>query len=89
MDIITVTRKSLTVFVCGICGMVPVLGIPLAIYGLILWRRIRAHRQNDWNPASLYLNIGGVLALLGFLNSCVIIFITVVTIGFNAFGGFP
>jgi hypothetical protein len=89
MDIFTVIRKSLTVFVCGICGMFPLLGLPLAVYGVLLWRRIRARNKDQWNPASLYLNIGGILALLGLVNSCVIVFVTVLTIGFNVYGGFP
>jgi hypothetical protein len=89
MDIFTVIRKSLTVFVCGICGMLPLLGLPLAVYGMLVWRRIRVRHKDQWNPASLYLSIGGILALLGLLNSCVIVFVTVLTIGFNAFGGFP
>ena len=89
MDIFTIIRKSLTVFVCGICGMLPVLGLPVAIYGALLWRRVRVRHKGEWNPASLYLNIGGVLSVLGLLNSCVIVFVVVLTIGYNAFGGFP
>jgi len=73
MDRITTIRKSLTVFVCGLIGFLPVIGLVPAIYALVCWGRIRFRYRNQWNPASGYLGWGARLALFGLLGSALVI----------------
>lgn len=69
MDRITAIQKSLTTFVWGIFGMVPVLGLVPAIRALVLGRAVRLRYRDEWNPAARYLRAGVVLAVLGILNN--------------------
>ena len=69
MDRATAIRKSLTVFVCGIIGFLPLVGLVPAIYALFSWIKIRLRYGNEWNPASAYLDGGLALALVGLLGS--------------------
>jgi hypothetical protein len=84
MDRIIVIRKSLTAFVCGIIGFLPFIGCIPAIYALICWAQIRLKHGYEWNPASVYLNWGVWLAVLGLLGSGVIVVAAVAAIALNA-----
>ena len=81
MDRITVIRNSMAVFVCGLIGLLPVLGSVPAIYALVLWGKIRFRYRDEWNPASAYLDAGVALALLGLLGLLLLISAAVVTAG--------
>jgi hypothetical protein len=70
MDRITAIRSSLAVFVCGIVGLIPVVGFLPALYALIVRGRVRA-RYREWNPAARYLNLGAALGGLGLTYSAV------------------
>jgi hypothetical protein len=85
MDRITAIRKSLTGFVCGIVGFLPIIGLVPAVYALVCWRQVQTRYGREWNPAEVYLSVGARLALLGVLGSALIIAIAVVTFGFDAF----
>ena len=73
MDRITAIEQSLTVFVCGIIGLLPVLGVLPAVHALVCWGRVRSRYGDQWNPASAYLKGGAVLAALGVLNSILVV----------------
>ena len=82
MDRITVIRKSLVVFVCGLIGFLPIVGLVPGIYALVLSTRIQLTYRKQWNPARAYLRAGGLLALLGFLGSMLIVGIVLTTVAF-------
>jgi hypothetical protein len=86
MDLITAIRNSLTVFVCGIIGLIPILGLIPAVYSLVSWIRVRRAFRNQWNPASVYLNGGAVLALFGVLSSILVIVFAVMSLVSLNFG---
>jgi hypothetical protein len=71
MDRADAIRRSLTAFICGIVGFLPVIGLVPGFYALICWRSVRVEYGNEWNPAAAYLSWGARLALLGLLNSAV------------------
>jgi hypothetical protein len=84
MDRITAIEKSLTIFVCGIIGFLPVLGLMPAVHALVCWARVRAKYAGQWNPAWAYLRAGAVLATLGVLGSMLVIAVVCMAIA-NAF----
>jgi len=65
MPRITVIQLSLRAFVCGLLGLLPVVGLLPALDALVCWVRIRQRYPNEWNPASSYLSWGTALAVLG------------------------
>jgi hypothetical protein len=79
MDRITAIRKSLSGFVAGLIGLIPLLGMLPAIYALHCWFRV--HRlYRDWNPASGYLEWGARLGMLGLLGSILATFIVILLV---------
>ena len=81
MPRIYVIRTSLTAFVCGLIGFLPLIGLLPGIYALLCWARIRFRYPGEWNPAAAYLSWGARLAVLGMLGSILIIFAIVLTYG--------
>jgi hypothetical protein len=73
MDRIAAIEKSLTCFVCGIIGLLPLVGLFPAVHALVCWRQVRADYGPEWNPAAAYLKGGLVLGLLGVLSSMLFI----------------
>ena len=73
MDRIAAIEKSLTCFVCGIIGLLPLVGLFPAVHAVVCWRHVRAHYGPEWNPAAAYLKGGLVLGLLGVLSSMLFI----------------
>jgi len=63
-DRITLIRKSLTVFVCGLLSLVPFIGVVPAAFAFCGAARLVRFRH-EWNPASAYMRWGAVSALLG------------------------
>ena len=82
MDRVTVIRKSLTGFVCGMIGFLPIIGLVPALYALVCWGQVRTRYGREWNPAEAYLSFGARLALLGVLGSALIIATAFVTFWF-------
>ena len=68
MDRITAIEKSLSVFICGIIGFIPLIGFGSAVCALLRWRQVRRD-YHDWNPAAAYLQYGLLLAQIGLVNS--------------------
>lgn len=73
MDRITAIHESLTVFVCGIFGLLPVLGCVPAVYAVFCSQRVKRQFGREWNPADAYLRWGTTMALLGLLSSAVLV----------------
>jgi hypothetical protein len=65
MPRITVINLSLRAFVCGLFGVLPVIGLVPGLYALSCCVRIRRRYPHEWNPASGYLSWGTALAVLG------------------------
>ncbi|HTL56668.1 MAG TPA: hypothetical protein VL361_13370 [Candidatus Limnocylindrales bacterium] len=73
MDLIGAIRKSLTAFVCGIFGFLPIIGLIPALYTVSCWRSVSKHYGKQWNPARRYLLGGVLLATIGLLGSALIL----------------
>jgi hypothetical protein len=79
MPRIFVIRKSLTAFVCGLIGFLPIIGVLPGLYALLCWSHIRTRYPDEWNPASAYLSWGARLALLGLVGSALIVSVAILT----------
>lgn len=77
MPRIIVIRKSLTAFVCGLIGFLPIIGVLPAVYALLCWNRIRTRYPDEWNPASAYLSWGARLAMIGLGASALIVSVAI------------
>ena len=73
-DKVSVTRKSLRAFTCGLLGFIPVIGLLPSLEALSLWFRIRKGYAG-WNPAAKYLRYASVLGLFGLLYSLLALFV--------------
>jgi hypothetical protein len=62
---IIVIQLSLRAFVCGIIGLLPVIGLVPALHALACWVRVRRRYRDEWNPAASYLRCGSILAVAG------------------------
>ena len=60
-----VIQLSLRAFVCGLIGVLPIIGLVPGLYVLYCWVRISRRYAGEWNPASGYLSWGVALAVLG------------------------
>ena len=62
---VSVIQLSLRAFVCGLIGVLPLIGLVPGLYALFCWARISRRYPAEWNPASGYLSWGTALAVLG------------------------
>ena len=62
---IAVIELSLRAFICGLFGLVPLIGLVPGVCALSCSVRISRRYAGEWNPASAYLNWGVALAVLG------------------------
>jgi hypothetical protein len=69
MDRATAIRKSLSAFVWGLIGVLPVVGLIPAVCALGHWWAVRSDYKDEWNPAYLYHTAGAGLAVLGLLST--------------------
>jgi hypothetical protein len=83
---IEVIQKSLRVFACGLPGVVPILGFVPAAYALASWLAVHNRHRTQWNPASVYLTAGLVLAVFGLLSSGITITVILIAISMSLFG---
>jgi hypothetical protein len=74
---IELIERSLRCFEFGLAGLVPVIGIPMALIASAQYRRVKRGQGEMWNPAHRYLFWGGVCARMSlalFLVIPVIVF---------------
>lgn len=62
---IQMLQNSLHCFVCGLLGLLPVVGLPFALAALILSGQVRAGQKKHWNAARPYWIWGVVCAAAG------------------------
>ena len=62
---IQMLKGSLRCFVCGLLGLLPVIGLPFAIAALWFSGQVRAQEKLFWNAATHYRIWGEVCAALG------------------------
>jgi len=73
VDRINVIRKSVSAFVCGVFGLLPVIGFPFAVAAVVQFILVRRRKTTDWNPAERYLDWAGVFALIGFVLTLIVV----------------
>lgn len=56
---------SMRCFVFGLIGLLPVIGIPMAVISVAQYQRVKRGRGDMWNPAHRYFFWGGVCARMG------------------------
>lgn len=81
MDRINVINKSIAAFLCGLIGLMPLIGLPFGVAALALFLVAR-QKSTDWNPAERYLDWGVRFALIGFgltLFAFAILFLTAIS----------
>ncbi len=62
MTRIEVIEGSLRCFAYGLIGLLPVIGIPMAVFSAFQYSRVKRGQGEMWNPAQRYLFWGGVCA---------------------------
>lgn len=62
---IRMLKNSLTCFVCGLLGLLPLIGLPFALVALWISGRIRLQEKQLWNAAEPYRIWGVVCAAFG------------------------
>lgn len=55
---VLIIERSLSCFYYGVIGLIPVLGIPLAIRSMQQYWRVQRDSKGIWNPAEFYLKWG-------------------------------
>jgi hypothetical protein len=56
---------SMSCFRWGLFGLLPLIGIPMAVRALLLYHRVKSSQAGVWNPARRYLRWGGICARMG------------------------
>jgi hypothetical protein len=62
MTKIEIIEGSLRCFAYGLIGLLPGIGIPMAVLSAFQYSRVRRGQGEMWNPAHRYLFWGGVCA---------------------------
>lgn len=62
---IQMLESSLECFVCGLLGLLPVIGFPFAVAALVVSARVRVRQKKLWNAARPYWIWGIVCGCLG------------------------
>jgi hypothetical protein len=83
MTKVELIQCSLRCFAFGLFGLLPILGIPLALYSVVLYNRARRGQGDLWNPASRYVFWGGVC---GRMSLAIFVLIPVVVMAIGTFG---
>jgi hypothetical protein len=62
---IRMLENSMRCFVCGLLGLLPVIGFPFALAALVLSGQVRAGQKKYWNAARPYWILGVISAVAG------------------------
>ena len=64
---IKMITASLECFVCGLFGLLPIIGLPFSLAALVISGKVRAGQKKHWNVARPYWLCGLVCAAVGLL----------------------
>jgi hypothetical protein len=78
---------SLQCFACSWFGLVPILGLPLALATIVWAGCVQLKHRREWNPAGAYLNWALALGFAGVLISLAVF--TIVTLNVIEQSGSP
>jgi hypothetical protein len=62
---IQMLKSSLECFVCGLVGLLPLIGFPFAVAALVISGNVRVRQKKYWNAAKPYWFWGVVCGSLG------------------------
>ena len=62
---IKMLENSIRCLVCGMLGLLPLIGLPFALAALVLSAKVRARQKKNWNAARPCLVWGVVCAAAG------------------------
>ncbi len=82
---IELIQGSIRCFVLGLIGLVPLFGIPAAIWAVCQYHRVKRRQGDQWNPAQRYLIWGQVCAFLGVTLLLLLVAFVVVPIFLKAY----
>ena len=80
---VVMIERSLNCLACGLVGLIPVLGLPLAIRALQQSWRVKRDGAGMWNPAERYLQSGAMCARIGLGVSLILVGFVAVILAFN------
>jgi hypothetical protein len=58
-------ERSMRCFVWGLWGLLPIVGVPMALVSLHNYKRVKDNQGAMWNPAERYLFWGALFARIG------------------------
>ena len=64
---IQMLKSSLQCFVCGLLGLLPLIGFPFAVAALVISGKVRVRQKKIWNAAKPYWIWGIACGSLGIL----------------------
>jgi hypothetical protein len=73
-------ERSMRCLDLGLLGLIPVIGIPMAVMSLAQYRRVKRGQGALWNPAHRYLYWGGQCAFVGLLPILIIVVFAAVAV---------
>ena len=71
-------ERSMNCFMAGLCGLIPVLGIPAAWWAFSEYLRLKRSPLPIWNAAHPYLVAGAICAVIGLAVSLVLIVVVAI-----------
>jgi len=77
---IEMIERSMRCFVLGLIGLLPVIGIPMAVMSMFHYQRVKQGQGAMWNPAQRYLFWGGLCARVGLLPALILAVLLAVSV---------
>jgi hypothetical protein len=77
---IEMIERSMRCFDLGLLGLIPLIGIPMAVMSMAQYRRVKRGQGALWNPAQRYLYWGGQCAFVGLLPILIIVVFAAVAV---------
>jgi hypothetical protein len=77
MDRAETIERSLRCLVLGLLGLLPVIGLPMAVTAILEYGRVRLRKGPDWNPAQRHLSWGFTSAVCGILMTLLLLLVTI------------
>jgi hypothetical protein len=75
---IEMIEQSMRCLTLGLFGLLPIIGMPMAVMAMFRYRRVKRGQGAMWNPASRYLFWGGQCAFIGLLPVLVVFVFAIV-----------